>query len=104
MSKEERLRQEQLLIEASNRLKRDEKQRLIEEERRWSRWTLADLSGDKKQKIQEIIRQFYKEYLYEKEVNEMLTGLKWLFILLGVALLLNFGHILKIIEMALNCR
>lgn len=46
-----------------------------------------------------IVRKAIKALLFEQEVNEIMSGLKWFLIFLGLAILFNFGKILDVIKL-----
>lgn len=96
---------EETAAEKKARLKREaeyernEKKRQQIEAKRHAARTLADLSDKSKERVRAIILKAYKEYVFKQEVKTMTTGIKWFLIFLGLAILVNFGHILKIIEL-----
>jgi len=63
---------------------------------------LENLPSWKKEKMKKILHEFIKEYKYQKGVQNMTKGLKWLFYFLGFAILLNFPKILDIIAVAVG--
>jgi hypothetical protein len=92
-------------IESPKELKERLKREAIEEKERQERLanrTLADLDEDDKEELMTIINDFYKQYKREQEVKQLMSGIKWFLIFLGIAILFNFQRILALIELALK--
>ncbi len=90
----EQKRRDKILQQTRNKQEREAQKRLANR-------TLADLSDESKEIFMNIVHKFYKEYLKEQEVKQIMSGLKWFFILLGLAIFFNFPTILKIIQTAI---
>ena len=82
--------------------RRAEKAEERKERIRLSRRTLADLSEESKERFMNIVNDTYKDYKRIEEVKQFMSGVKWFFILLGLAVLWNFPRILTIIELVLK--
>lgn len=91
-------------LEASSRLRsaediKEEKEleKRIEREQRLEkqRQSLSNMPDWRKK----IVRKAIKALLFEQEVNEIMSGLKWFLIFLGLAILFNFGKILDVIKL-----
>lgn len=87
--------------ERKARLKRESEAEKRERERLANR-TLADLDDDDKEELMGIINDFHKQYKREQEVKQLMSGIKWFLIFIGVAILFNFPRILSIIETAIK--
>jgi hypothetical protein len=82
--------------ERKRRLKLESEAERKERERLANR-TLADLDDDDKEELMTIINDFYKQYKHEEEVKQLMSGVKWFLIFLGLAILWNFPTILALI-------
>ena len=72
-----------------------------EEKRRreeWEKKTLADLPNYKKEIIMKHLNREYLEYKIERGCRTVFSGFKWLLVLLGLAILMNFSSVLGIIK------
>lgn len=81
------------------------KQRQMEEKMRQEEmrfWTLGKLSNDRKQSIMKITKQLLSELRFERRWKNMTSGIKWFLIFLGLAIFLNFGKILSLVQLAIK--
>lgn len=89
---------------------REERDRVVaeqkkrEEEVRLQRlnWKMSGLDNDKKKEYLDLVRKVYRRYELERRCKQMMSGIKWFFIFLGFAVLVNFQQILDIIKLALG--
>jgi hypothetical protein len=84
--------------------KRKKEQMYAEKQReeKLKNWKLSDLDDDRKKQIITYARKMLFKYKMERGWKEMATGLKWILFFIGVAILINFGRILTIIEMLIK--
>ena len=97
---EKKLNEERARVMAEQK-KREEKE---EEEARLRKlnWKMSDLDNDKKKEYLDLVRKVYRRYELERGWQQIMSGLKWFFILLGFAILINFTQILEIIKLAIG--
>jgi len=95
---------EETVEERKERIRRDQEyqKKMTQQERerqvKLARRTLADLDDNSKEIIMKHAKQLLKEYYMQREVNELMSGVKWFLFFLGLAVLLNFGRILTIVQ------
>ena len=61
--------------------------------------SLSQLSTQTKERILQVLRGEYIDYLWKRKTKNMTTGIKWFLIFTGFAILVNFGKILELIAL-----
>lgn len=86
-------------IEEQKEITKRAQKRAVEERKKLiANWKLSDLSEWRKKKLLEIIHVSYDYYVWERRLNDM----KYFWILLGLAIFINFSKILEILKLIIK--